>query len=114
MRCLAVMTLSCCALLFGCKSKKPVMVDRFADDVRFLESHGKTIVLADGRAKVAVSPALQGRVMTSTAGAGTSFGWINRQYFNDAKAGKINPHMGPFGGEDRFWLGPEGGQFSIF
>ena len=24
------------------------------------------------------------------------------------------PHINVFGGEDRFWLGPEGGQFSIF
>src|SRR5207249_86186 len=24
------------------------------------------------------------------------------------------PHINPFGGEDRFWIGPEGGQFSVF
>jgi hypothetical protein len=24
------------------------------------------------------------------------------------------PHIHPFGGEERFWLGPEGGQFSIY
>jgi hypothetical protein len=29
-------------------------------------------------------------------------------------SGKNNPHLNAFGGEDRFWLGPEGGQFSIF
>ena len=29
-------------------------------------------------------------------------------------SGKIQPHMNAFGGEDRFWMGPEGGQFSIF
>jgi hypothetical protein len=27
---------------------------------------------------------------------------------------QIQPHMNAFGGEDRFWMGPEGGQFSIF
>ena len=27
---------------------------------------------------------------------------------------KINPHINAYGGEDRFWMGPEGGQFSIF
>ncbi len=62
---------------------------------------------------VAVNPDLQGRVMTSTAGGpeGTSFGWINRELLTS----KVNnPHMNAFGGEDRFWLGPEGGQFSIF
>ena len=64
-------------------------------------------------AKVAVAPAWQGRVMTSTAGAmpGLSFGWINRELI---ASGKLLPHMNPFGGEDRFWMGPEGGQFSIF
>src|SRR5204862_2564015 len=83
-----------------------------------LKSHGPVVVLSDpaGKSKVAISPALQARVMTSTAGGddGTSFGWINRQYFADAAAGKMNPHISPWGGEDRFWIGPEGGQFAIF
>jgi hypothetical protein len=66
-----------------------------------------------GVAKVAVAPGWQGRVMTSTAGAdaGLSFGWINRELI---ASGKLLPHMNAFGGEDRFWMGPEGGQFSIF
>jgi hypothetical protein len=72
-------------------------------------------VLADdrGEAQVAVAPAWQGRVMTSTAGggAGSSYGWINRAFI---AAGATDPHINVFGGEDRFWLGPEGGQFSIF
>jgi hypothetical protein len=29
-------------------------------------------------------------------------------------SGKLQPHINAFGGEDRFWMGPEGGQFSIF
>ncbi len=87
----------------------------FGDDVAFLRRHVETIVLADpsGRAKVAVVPAYQGRVMTSTDGgdAGPSYGWINRALI---ASGKRLPHINPFGGEDRFWLGPEGGQFAIF
>jgi hypothetical protein len=87
----------------------------FGDDTAFLEKHGGIIVLSDkqGMAKVAVSPAWEGRVMTSTAGDddGISFGWINRDLI---ASGKILPHINTFGGEDRFWLGPEGGQFSIF
>ncbi|MBM3309992.1 MAG: hypothetical protein FJY80_00625 [Candidatus Aminicenantes bacterium] len=87
----------------------------FKDDVAFLRQHTKVVVLssANGNAQVAVNPDLQGRVMTSTAGGpdGLSFGWINRA----ALASKENNlHMNAFGGEDRFWLGPEGGQFSIF
>ena len=92
--------------------------NRFGDDVAFLNNQGQVVVLSDtaGKSKVAISPALEGRVMTSTAGGdeGSSFGWINRQYFIDARAGKVNPHISPYGGEDRIWLGPEGGQFSIF
>jgi hypothetical protein len=87
----------------------------FADDVAFLRSRTDIIVLKDGTglAKVAVAPAWQGRVMTSTAGndAGRGFGWINRALID---SGKLQPHMNAFGGEDRFWLGPEGGQFSIY
>ena len=51
--------------------------------------------------------------MTSTAGGdgGASFGWINRELIASST---LQPHMNVFGGEDRFWLGPEGGQFSIF
>ena len=58
-------------------------------------------------------PAYQGRVMTSTAAGadGTSFGWINHELI---ASGKIQPHINVYGGEDRFWMGPEGGQFAIF
>jgi hypothetical protein len=87
----------------------------FGNDIEFLKSHTELLVLSDssGKAKVAVAPALQGRVMTSTAGgdSGASFGWINRELF---ASHKLQPHINVFGGEDRFWLGPEGGQFSIF
>jgi len=87
----------------------------FGDAAAFLKRHTPLIVLSDkqGLAEVAVAPAWQGRVMTSTAGgeAGPSFGWINRELI---ASGKLQPHINVFGGEDRFWLGPEGGQFSIF
>jgi hypothetical protein len=87
----------------------------FGDDVSFLQKHTPIIVLSDrvGQAKIAVSPAWQGRVMTSTAGgdAGASFGWINRELIASEK---LQPHINVFGGEDRFWLGPEGGQYSLF
>lgn len=88
---------------------------QFGDDVEFLKKRTNVVVLTDaaGKAQVAVVPAWQGRVMTSTDGgpAGMSYGWINRELIS---AGKFVPHMNPYGGEDRFWLGPEGGQFSIY
>jgi len=87
----------------------------FKDDIDFLTKHSKVVVLSDeiGNAQVAVNPDLQGRVMTSTAGGpdGPSFGWINRELL---ASGVNNVHINAFGGEDRFWLGPEGGPFSIF
>ncbi|MHB8972835.1 MAG: DUF6786 family protein [Pirellulaceae bacterium] len=92
-----------------------VRAANFGDDTAFLKGHTELIVLSDskGLGKVALAPAWQGRVMTSTAGgdAGPSFGWINRELIASKK---ILPHINVFGGEDRFWLGPEGGQFSIF
>ncbi|HEY5913622.1 MAG TPA: DUF6786 family protein, partial [Verrucomicrobiae bacterium] len=94
---------------------QPVSAGSFGDDITFLKKHTDLVVLSDkqGSAKVAVSAKYQGRVMTSTAGgdAGLSFGWINRELIG---SGQLLPHMNAFGGEDRFWLGPEGGQFSIF
>ena len=87
----------------------------FGEDAAFLRRHTPLIVLSDqsGRSRIAVAPAWQGRVMTSTAegDSGVSFGWINRELI---ASGKLQPHINVFGGEDRFWLGPEGGQFSIF
>jgi len=85
----------------------------FDDDVRFLRKHTDVFVLSDGMARVAVVPLYQGRVMTSTAGGpkGLSFGWLNRELI---ASGERKRGMNAFGGEDRFWLGPEGGQFSIF
>ena len=87
----------------------------FGDDVTFLKRYVDLIVLADEQnsAKVAVTPTWQGRVMTSTANGdeGASFGWINRELIASRT---LQQHMNAFGGEDRFWMGPEGGQFSIF
>jgi len=87
----------------------------FSEDVAFLQKHVEVITLGQGEGKpnVAVVPAYQGRVMTSTVGGdeAPSHGWIN---YDLIASGKVGPHINAFGGEDRFWLGPEGGQFSIF
>ena len=87
----------------------------FAEDVAYLSQHVDTLVLKSpsGQSQLAVVPAYQGRVMTSSAegGDGMSFGWINYQQVADGFTGT---QINVFGGEERFWLGPEGGQFSIF
>ena len=87
----------------------------FAEDVNFLRDHDvRPIVLKDeSGARVVLSPKYQGRVMTSTMDGDTGFscGWINYKLI---KSGVRTPHINAYGGEDRFWLGPEGGQFSIY
>ena len=99
----------------GARSQAQSSGTSFADDLAFLRKHTKVVVLSDrsGTAQVAVVPAMQGRVMTSTAEGtnGLSFGWINREL---VASKKIQPHINAFGGEDRFWMGPEGGQFSVY
>lgn len=85
----------------------------FADDVAQMKKHTSVVVLKNSKgASVAVAPAFQGRVMTSAAKATLAGnGWINHELI---ASGKLGPHINPFGGEDRLWLGPEGGQYSIF
>lgn len=87
----------------------------FGEDLTFLRQHTSVVVLGSrhGRSQIAVAPDWQGRVMTSSAdgAAGVSFGWINRKLI---ASGEQLPHFNPLGGEDRVWLGPEGGQFSIY
>lgn len=88
----------------------------FQNDVDFLNKYTKTIVLKspdNPAAKIVVVPNYQGRVMTSTSGdkTGNSYGWINYELI---ESGKLQKHMNAFGGEDRFWLSPEGGQFSVY
>lgn len=104
------------ALLRRCRT----LLDRstagnFGGDVAFLKKHMDVIVLedSDSPAVIAVIPGMQARVMTSSAEGnnGNSFGWINRELI---ASGERQKHINVFGGEDRFWLGPEGGQFGIF
>lgn len=100
----------------GCATAGPENEEgTFANDLAFLRRHTETVVLTDdsGQGQVIVLPKMQGRVMTSTAGGpgGFSFGWINRELL---ASGTTVEHMNAYGGEDRFWMGPEGGQFSIF
>ena len=109
--------------LSGCKAEAPgaeapaeqAKMTPFESDLAFLKKHTTIVVLTGprGAAKVAVAPMYQGRVMTSTTGGSDSpsFGWLGRAAI---ESGKRQPHMNVFGGEDRFWLGPEGGQYALY
>ena len=88
----------------------------YGEERSFLESCGVRVVeLSDesGRARVCLVPAWQGRVMTSTAAGtgGPGYGWINRSLI---ASGVRKSQFNPFGGEERLWLGPEGGPFSLY
>lgn len=94
----------------------PEVIGSYGADLKFLQEHAPgaiELVSEDGSAKVLLSAEYQGRVMTSTATGdnGTSFGWLNYKLLAAAEKKK---QFNPVGGEERFWLGPEGGQYSIY
>jgi hypothetical protein len=93
----------------------------YGEDLAFLKEHTGIIELADDDQRVAIAPAWQGRVMTSTANgsAQPGFGWIHRGVIAkgiqpEAERTGLQKHIHVFGGEERFWLGPEGGPFALF
>ncbi len=80
----------------------------------FLAKHTKLVELTNEQgARVAICPELQGRVMTSSCDGldGLSFGFINKEFI---EAGTPDERFSNYGGEDRMWLSPEGGQFSLW
>jgi len=118
-----ILSLVICLLVSACKknqtndnnNKDEGGIMSFQKELQFLKSYVDVIELSDnkGKAKLICVPAWQGRVMTSSADGdkGLSFGWINHELIASRE---IQEHINVFGGEDRFWMGPEGGQFSIF
>lgn len=88
----------------------------FAGDLKFLKEKDSALLILklpdNGNAQVIVSPKYQAKVFTSTADgdSGRSFGWVNYKAFS----GPVDAHMNAYGGENRIWLGPEGGRFSLF
>lgn len=102
-------------VVLGGLLQSPTDSPRFASDLAFLRQHTKVVVLGRGTdgAQIVVAPDYQGRVLTSTTGGADapSFGWLGRAAIG---SGQRQPHMNVFGGEDRFWLGPEGGQFALY
>lgn len=87
----------------------------FGYDEQFMRSHKQPIILSgkNDSAKVMIIPGWQARVMTSSASGnnGFSYGWINYKLI---ESGKPAEHINAFGGEERLWLGPEGGPFSLY
>lgn len=88
---------------------------KFCQSVDLIASSGcAPIVLKHpgSAAALVVAPELVGRVMCSTfdAKAGEANAWINQ---GAVEKGKVDPVFNNFGGEERFWLAPEGGPFGL-
>ena len=82
-------------------------------DKKFLLQQDSSLIeLSYENSSVLVSARYQGKVFTSTSDMdkGRSFGWINYKAFS----APIDRHMNAYGGENRLWLGPEGGRYSLF
>jgi len=86
----------------------------FDEAVELIEKYSEVVLLADGAgARVAVCPALQGRVMASAppGDAPRTNAWINEEAL---ARGDADLTFNNYGGEERFWLGPEAGQFGLW
>lgn len=87
----------------------------FGYDLNFLSARDSLVILKgeNDNAQVIVSPRYQAKVFTSTADglSGRSMGFIGYKAFD---LDTPDEHMNGFGGENRFWLGPEGGQYSVY
>lgn len=106
--------------IMSCNENKPAPTAEhpkgtYGYDARFLKDHLKhTIELKnESGARVLVTADYQARVMTSTANSdsGNSYGWLNYALIEKKE---MKPGFNAFGGEERFWIGPEGGQYSFY
>jgi hypothetical protein len=85
----------------------------YASDVALVRRRVEVIELGTGDGpRVAIAPAWQGRVLTSAfAEDDQPLGWLNREFI---ASGATRSGMNPYGGEERLWLGPEGGRFGLY
>ncbi|MGI6572486.1 MAG: DUF6786 family protein [Fermentimonas sp.] len=88
----------------------------FGYDMNYLSEKDPNLIVLKSKnekAQLILSSKYQAKVFTSTANGlgGNSHGFVNYRFFD---IGVVNEHINSFGGENRFWLGPEGGQYSIF
>lgn len=112
-----VLSMLAAALLCGCTgNKNEYQMGTYGYDLDFIKKQNIEVLELssdDGQSKVMVIPAWQGRVLTTTSAGneGDSYGWINYRLI---ESGEVSPQFNPVGGEERFWLGPEGGPFSWY
>ena len=113
---LGIVTYSCGSGNKKEKDMEEYVKGTFGYDLNYLtQKDDDLIVLSDdeGKSQIIVSAKYQAKVFTSTADGpdGKSMGFVNYKFFD---AGIVDEHMNGFGGENRFWLGPEGGKYSVY
>jgi hypothetical protein len=87
----------------------------FSEAVELIYDSGNHAIVLNAQrspASVLLAPELVGRVMCSTfdRNGGLANAWINKTAI---QLGKVDPVFNNFGGEERFWLAPEGGPFGL-
>jgi len=104
-------------LIMACNQDNIIMKKgSYGYDMQFLKENKIDFIELTGQdslSKLIIVPSWQGRIMTSTANGdeGNSNGWINYDFI---KEGKVSKQFNVYGGEERFWIGPEGGKYSIY
>jgi len=103
-------------LFVGCSNVEQSQ-GTYGYDLNFLKENKVDVIeltTEGGKSRILLSPQLQGRVLTSSADGltGHSFGWINHKHIESGLTS--NPQFNPNGGEERLWVGPEGGPNSFF
>jgi len=86
----------------------------YRDVKAFLSQHTNVVELTNEKqGRLILCPEYQGRVMTSTLDGegGMSFGFICYDFI---EKGQNDPVFNNYGGEERMWISPEGGQFSLW
>ncbi|MEO1448156.1 MAG: DUF6786 family protein [Bacteroidota bacterium] len=98
-------------ILQGCQpSHDPATYQRILNQLK-AKTDLIELTANEGRARLMISPELQGRIMTSTAQGldGMGNGWFNEKILQPESG-----LMGGIGGEDRLWIGPLGSQYSFY
>jgi hypothetical protein len=88
----------------------------FGYDLHYLSEKDSAVVVLSGdggQSHIIVSPGYQAKVFTSSAEGmqGKSLGYVS---YRALEAETPDEHMNGYGGENRFWIGPEGGKYSAF
>lgn len=83
----------------------------YQDDLKILQQYTEVVELTNnkGQARLMIAPEYQGKILGSTFDGLLGFknGWLNRKALADK-------NFNGLGGEDRIWIGPLGGQYSLY